>query len=273
MKKMNISLITVLTISSLAYAGGGFVEPIYEAEDAVMAEEVYVEEYVAPIEAYEAYVPPIKKVEEAYVPPVVKKTPPSAVKSIPIPVPVPLADIAVNGFYAGIGISAAKFKTNCKCSTGGTGTGGGSTLQSGSDKTAGIMGRIGYDMNQYIGVEARGIRTNWKSDGGKIKHVGVFVKPMYPVGEATNLYALAGVAKTTTQGKLQRVDSSSFAWGAGVEYDISHDSAKNGRYNRAFDGHGDQEQGLGVFADYERLIQKSGSPDLDTVNVGLTYDF
>jgi OOP family OmpA-OmpF porin len=282
MKKMNISLITILTISNLAYAGGGFVEPTYEAEDVVMAEEVYVEEYVAPIEKYEEYVAPAKEVREAYVPPVVK-APPVVVKSmpvpvptkraIPVPVPVPLTDIAVNGLYAGIGISAAKFKTNCKCSTGATGTGRGSTAQSGIDKTAGLMGRIGYDVNQYIGIEARGIRTNWKSDGGKIKHVGVFVKPMYPVGEATNLYALAGVAKTTTQGKLQRVDSSSFAWGAGVEYDISHDSAKNGRYNRAFDGHGDQEQGLGVFADYERLIQKSGSPDLDTVNVGLTYDF
>lgn len=271
MKKMNISLITILAISNLAYAGGGFVEPIYEAEDVVMAEEVYVEEYVAPIEKFEEYVAPVEEVIETYIPPVVKAPPVVAVKSVPIPpvpVPVPLTDIAVNGLYAGIGISAAKFKSNCKCATG-----TGPKVNSKTDKTAGLMGRIGYDVNQYIGVEARGIRTNWKSDGGKVKHVGVFVKPMIPVGEATNLYALAGVAKTTTQGKIQRVDSKSFAWGAGVEYDISSDSSKNGRYGRSFDGHGDQEKGLGVFADYERLIQKSGSPDLDTVNVGLTYDF
>jgi len=193
-------------------------------------------------------------------------TPPKPKK--PLPVPVPLADVAVNGLYVGVGISSAKFKTNCKCSTG-----TGPKVASGTDKTAGIMARIGYDFNQYVGVEARGIRTNWKSNGGKIKHAGVFVKPMYPVGEATNVYGLAGLAKTSTQGKLRRVDSSSFAWGAGVEYDISHDVAKNGRYGREFDGHGDQERGLGVFADYERLIQKSNSPDLDTVNVGLTYDF
>jgi opacity protein-like surface antigen len=267
MKKMNISLIAVLAMGSIAYAGGGFVEPIYETEDIVMAEEIYVEEYVAPIE--EVYVAPVEK----YVaPPVVEA--PVVVKAIPtpvvppLPVPVPLADIAVNGLYAGIGISAAKFKSNCKCATG-----TGSKISSKTDNTAGLMGRVGYDLNQYVGVEARGIRTNWKSDGGKIKHVGIFVKPMIPVGESTNLYALAGVAKTTTQGKMQRVNSKSFAWGAGVEYDISQDSAKNGRYSREFDGHGDQEQGLGVFVDYERLIQKSGSPDLDTVNVGLTYDF
>jgi len=271
MKKINISFITILGINSLLYAGGGFIEPTYETEDVSMAEEVYVEQYVAPIEeSIEAYVPPAPAVV-VEAPPIVKSVPvvippkPKPIKVVPKSIPV--ADVAVNGLYVGIGISSAKFKTNCKCSTTGQKIGGG------TDKTTGVMGRIGYDFNQYIGVEARGIRTNWKSNGGKIKHAGVFVKPMYPVGEATNVYGLAGLAKTSTQGKLRHVDSSSFAWGAGVEYDISHDVAKNGRYGREFDGHGDQERGLGVFADYERLIQKSNSPDLDTVNVGLTYDF
>jgi opacity protein-like surface antigen len=256
MKKLNITLLSIFATATI-YAGGTFVEPIYETEDIVFAEEAVIEEY--PEEIEEVYVEPV--VEEAIVEePVVKEV---AV----VPPPRPIKNIKTNGLYAGIGISSAKFKTNCQ--NRGTST----CSKSGRDKTVGLMGRIGYDVNQYIGVEARGIRTNWKSNGGKIKHVGVFVKPMLPVGEATNLYALAGVAKTTTQGRLQRVDSKSFAWGVGVEHDISEDRAKDGRYNRAFDGHGDQEKGLGVFADYERLIQKSGSPDLDTLNVGLTYDF
>jgi len=289
MKKLNITLLSIFATGTL-YAGGTFAEPIYEAEDIQFAEEAVVEEYpqeeyVAPTveEEYtapaieEEYVAPV--IEEKYVAPAEEYTQPViqeraikprvAVKSIPavVPPPLPVKNIKTNGFYAGIGISAAKFKTNCN--TKGTSV----CSKSGRDKTAGIMGRVGYDVNQYIGVEARGIRTNWKTNGGKVKHVGLFVKPMIPVGESTNLYALAGVAKTTTQGHLQRVDSKSFAWGAGVEYDISSDVAKDGRYNRKFDGHGDQEKGLGLFADYERLIQKSGSPDLDTVNVGLTYDF
>jgi opacity protein-like surface antigen len=251
MKKLNITLLSIFA-TSMVYAGGTFVEPIYETEDIVFAEEAVVEEY--PEEIEEAYVEPV--VEETVIeePVVIKSTPP----------PLPIKDIKANGLYAGIGISTARFKTNCQTSV---------CSKSGTDRTAGLMGRVGYDVNQYIGVEARGIRTNWKSNGGKVKHVGVFVKPMLPVGEQTNLYALAGVAKTTTQGRLQRVDSKSFAWGVGVEHDISKDVAKEGRYNRKFDGHGDQETGLGVFADYERLIQKSGSPDLDTLNVGLTYDF
>jgi len=263
MKKLNITLLSFLVSGGLLHAGGSFVEPIYETEDVTLSEKVVVEEYPQAIEEYspqvvEEYVPPVEA------PMVVKETPPPVSPPPPPPPPPVVKDIKTNGLYAGIGISSAKFKTNCKSR---------SCKGSGTDKTSGLMGRVGYDVNQYIGVEARGIRTNWKSDGGKIKHVGVFVKPMMPVGDSTNVYALAGVAKTTTQGSLQRVDSNSFAWGAGVEYDISPDRAKEGRYNRKFDGHGDQERGLGVFADYERLIQKSGSPDLDTVNVGLTYDF
>jgi len=294
MKKLNITLLSIFATSAI-YAGGTFTEPIYESEDIQFAEEAVVEEYpeeeyVAPAveEEYvasaveEEYVAPAVEEEylapaveeeyvapavEEYIKPVVKEA--VIVKSIPkvVPPPLPVKNIKTNGLYAGIGISTAKFKTNCK------NKGTSICSNAGRDKTAGIMGRVGYDVNQYIGVEARGIRTNWKTNGGKVKHVGLFVKPMFPVGESTNLYALAGVAKTTTQGHLQRVDTKSFAWGAGVEYDVSSDVAKDGRYNRKFDGHGDQEKGLGVFADYERLIQKSGSPDLDTVNVGLTYDF
>jgi len=268
MKKLNITLLSIFATGAI-YAGGTFAEPIYETEDVQFAEEAVVEEYPAVVE--EEYVAPT--IEEAYVEPVIEERvieEPVVVKSIPAvvpPPPLPIKNIKTNGLYAGIGISTARFKTNCQNK--GTST----CSKSSIDKTVGLMGKIGYDVNQYIGVEARGIRTNWKSDGGKVKHVGLFVKPMIPVGDSTNLYALAGIAKTTTQGRLQRVDSKSFAWGAGVEYDISPDVAKDGRYNRKFDGHGDQEKGLGVFADYERLIQKSGSPDLDTVNVGLTYDF
>ncbi|SFV71228.1 hypothetical protein MNB_SV-13-89 [hydrothermal vent metagenome] len=280
MKKLNITLLSIFATTTI-YAGGTFVEPTYETKDIEFAEEAVIDEPVAeeyteqpveeeyveqPIEEeyveqpVEEYVEPVKEHVEP-IKEVVTKNPAT------LPPPLPIKDIKTNGLYAGIGITTAKFVPNCQNK--GTGT----CVNSGRDRTIGLMARVGYDVNQYVGVEARGIRTNWKYDGGKIKHVGVFVKPMLPVGEATNLYALAGVAKTETQGYKQHVNSKSFAWGVGVEHDISEDRAKEGRYNREFDGHGDQEKGLGVFADYERLIQKSGSPDLDTVNVGLTYDF
>ncbi|HHD81978.1 MAG TPA: porin family protein, partial [Campylobacterales bacterium] len=164
--------------------------------------------------------------------------------------------------YVGLGVSAARFDPNCACPSKGD-----------VDKTAGVIGRVGYDFNQYVGLEARGIRTNWKSDGGKIKHLGLFAKPMYPVSEDFNVYGLAGSAKTTTQGSKRRVDAQTLAWGAGLEFDLTDNKPKKGKYSRDFDGYGDQEGGWGLFADYERLVQKSGSPDLDTINFGVTYDF
>jgi len=69
------------------------------------------------------------------------------------------------------------------------------------------------------------------------------------------------------------VNAKSFAWGFGAEVDLTSDEPKEGRYNREFDGQGDQESGLGLFIDYERLVAKSNAPDLDTINTGISYDF
>jgi len=245
MKQVRLSLIALLAMGSLAHAGGDIM-PVteFETEDVMLSEE----EYVEPV------------VEEEYVAPVVAEVKPEPVH---VPAPIPVKNIAANGFYAGLGIAGAQYKTNCssQCS------------KSGKDKTAGIMARVGYDFNKYVGLEARGIRTNWKADGGKVKHAGIFIKPMLPVGDTVNVYGLVGVAKTKTEGSLQNTNAETLALGAGVEVDLSEDRAKEGRYNRAFDGKGDQEKGVGVFLDYERMVVKSGAPDLDAVSAGVTYDF
>jgi len=176
---------------------------------------------------------------------------------------VPVEELNPLGLYVGLGLTLAKYDPKCGC-FGAKGS---------DDTTAGLLGRVGYDVNQYFGIEGRAIRTNWQSHGGKIKHAGLFAKPMYPVSKDMNLYALLGYAKTTTQGSKRRVDAETFAWGAGLEYDLSKDSPKSGKYKRDFDGYGDQEKGWGLFVDYERLVQKSGSPDLDAIGFGVTYDF
>jgi hypothetical protein len=241
MKNIKLSLVALMAMSTMVYAGGdlSIVTP-YETEDIELAEEAYVEPEIVP-----------------------EKEP---IVEAPIPVPVPVKDVNPSGFYAGLGISAANYNSNCTQTNTGCAPGT-------SDKTYGVMARAGYDFNQYVGIEARGIRTNWKSDGGKVKHFGVFVKPMMPVGDKTNVYGLVGVAKTTTQGTMQRTDAEALALGAGVEVDLSVDTPKEGRYGRPFDGKGNQEKGLGVFLDYERMVVKSGSPDLDAVSTGITYDF
>jgi OOP family OmpA-OmpF porin len=237
MKNLIVRSVIFLGMSAGLHAGG----------DMVSNEVFEVEEVVVPV--------------EPYVP--VQVTPPAPVPIPVTPPPVVLKEIVPLGLYVGLGLTAARFDPDCSCPS----------PKGSVDKTAGVVGRVGYDFNEYVGVEGRGIRTNWKSNGGKIKHAGLFVKPMYPVSTDVNVYGLAGYAKTTTQGSKRRVDVEALAWGAGVEYDLGSDRAKEGKYNRTFDGYGDQEGGWGLFADYERLVQKSGSPDLDTVNVGITYDF
>lgn len=248
MKNIKLSIMALMALSALGYGGGDFelVTP-YEEEDISYAEETPVEEYVAPSVTRE----------------IVKKTPVVVETAVVEEPKKELEDIYANGFYVGLGLVGTQYKTSCtsRCAN------------SGTDKTIGVIGRVGYDFNKYIGLEARGIRTSLKDDGGTVKHAGVFVKPMLPVGDMTNIYGLVGLAKTTTQGRLQRTDAETVALGVGVEVDLSKDSPKEGRYNREFDGHGDQEQGLGLFVDYEKMVVKSGAPTLDALSAGLTYDF
>jgi OOP family OmpA-OmpF porin len=242
MKNSKISFITLVALTTFGYAGGDFeVVTPYETEDIKNVEEMVVEEVVQPV----VKAPVI--VETAVV-----EEPKKANK-----------DIYANGFYAGLGIVATRYETSCssRCAN------------SGTDKTMGILGRVGYDFNKYIGLEARGIRTSLKDDGGTVKHAGIFIKPMLPVGDKSNIYGLIGLAKTTTQGSLQRTDAETLALGVGVEVDLSKDTPKDGRYNREFDGQGDQEKGIGLFVDYEKMVVKSGAPALDALSAGLTYDF
>ncbi|CAA6809786.1 MAG: Unknown protein [uncultured Sulfurovum sp.] len=239
MKRIQLSVLSLITCTNLLMAGGDFGGvTTYEVEDFHAAEVVEVTPVIEPA-------------------PVVEPTP------VVVMPPVVPAEADVSPLYVGIGIVAARY--DAKCPT----TPSGCTV----DKTGGVLVRAGYDFNKYMGIEARGLITTIKSNGGKIKHLGAFVKPMYPITEDLNIYALGGVAKTTTQGSMRRTDVTGLAFGAGVEYDLSEDKKKDARYDREFDGLADQEKGFGVFADYERLYYKENSPDLDAVSVGVTYDF
>jgi len=272
MKNVKLSLFTIIALGTMLHAGGDIeVVTPYEVEDEQLAQEAYVEpvqEYVEPVQEY------VEPVQEAYVEP----TPEPVVVAAPVEVapvvvaPAVVKNINPSGFYAGLGIAAAQYDPNCNCQTTTTGAGV-KSRKSSKDRSAGLMARVGYDFNKYIGIEARGIRTNWKANGGKVQHAGVFVKPMIPVSDATNVYGLAGYAKTKTQGGLRKTNATGLALGVGVEVDLSKDTPKEGKYGRPFDGKGNQEKGLGVFADYERMLIKSGAPKLDAVSAGVTYDF
>lgn len=150
------------------------------------------------------------------------------------------------------------------------------------DVTYGAMIRAGYELNQYIGIEARYIATFWEEGrlfGQELEHVGLYVKPMVPLDDNFNLYGLVGYGwtQTTTSGLVDpAIDDNGFAAGGGIEYDLSDkrdDYDRNVHYPEGFDGQADQEKGWGLFVDYQRLLINSDVPDLDVVSAGVTYDF
>jgi OOP family OmpA-OmpF porin len=240
MKNINFFTIILISITTLVYGGGEFsiITP-YETEDAELATDAEVPIVQEPITVTPKVIPP---------PPIVRK--------------IEEKDINPSGFYAGLGISNVKYNPTCNCKIG-----------SKTDNNVAMVGRVGYDFNRYIGIEARGMKTVAKDNESKISHAGLFIKPMIPLLGNSNLYALVGVAKTSATGKLQNSSAEGLSLGAGLEVDLSKDSAKEGKYSRDFDGEGDQEKGIGLFIDYERLIIKDNAPKIDTISAGVTYDF
>ena len=98
-----------------------------------------------------------------------------------------------------------------------------------------IMLQAGYDFNQYVGIEGRywfGLDTDTTLGRGDfasdvtVDAWGIYVKPMYPVSEAFNVYALLGYAGadiTVDQANYTLTSDSvdGFSWGIGAEYRFS----------------------------------------------------
>jgi len=185
---------------------------------------------------------------------------------------VPIETIDPSPWYLGAGLVWAKLsgcdlQPNCTY----------------EDVTYGAMVRGGYDYNQYVGVEARYINTfldKGPYGGTPLAHIGLYLKPQYPVAERVNAYALLGYGYTENLGNGARLDYFDKDWGfsagLGLEYDLSDregDREENANYDRVFDGYADQGRGWSLFLDYQRLLIKSDVPDMDAISLGLRYDF
>jgi opacity protein-like surface antigen len=278
MKNIELSIIALIAMGNMAYAGGD-IAPVtyYETYDNMEASVAYEEMAVEPTyETPEPIYEP-KPVVVEVVPTPKPKPRPVVVEPIPVPITSP-KHISPSGFYAGLGITGSRYESSCDCPTNSSsssnlGVQSSKKQRSEEENNVALLARVGYDFNQYIGLEFRGMKTIGSTSNADISHVGLFVKPMVPITDRLNAYGLVGAAKTKVSGSYQNVDTESLALGGGVEFDLSKDTPKEGRYSRTFDGQGDQERGIGLFVDYERLMIKKDSPDLDTLSAGVTYDF
>lgn len=182
-------------------------------------------------------------------------------------IPIPVEAINPLPIYVGLGLIAAGVSRDCPCSTD----------ERLKDTTYGGIIRAGWDINQYVGIEARALKASWEEDFSTTKHYGLFLKPQYHVASQTNVYGLVGYGKTDLTGCSypdHTLSKSGFSYGAGLEYDFGTDVSE-GQYSRGFDGQGDQEKGWGMWIDYQHLLYHEGvfNTNSNIATVGITYDF
>ena len=157
--------------------------------------------------------------------------------SEPKPVATPLEPV----FYVGSGLAVAGLSRDCPCNNN-------TRLK---DMTYGLALRAGTDIIDYLGIEARYLRTFIEKDFSEVTHYGIYLKPYYSLSASTTIYGLLGYGKTSVDYTGRRnsstLDKSGFAYGAGMEFMIQND--------------------LSVWVDAQHLLGSEGDFDTD-VNVG-----
>ncbi len=183
------------------------------------------------------------------------------------PAVVPVVPIVnVNPLYVGLGLLWSGASINCPCDN--------SSRK--KNTSYGVMGRIGYDFNQYIGIEARAFKASIDKNFAETTHYGVYLKPQYHITDKFNVYGLIGYGQTKIDfdcPTMDTYDESGVSLGLGFEYDMSADETVVA--SRAFDGQGDQEKGWGIWVDYQNLLHNEGPNKIkaNIVTAGVTYDF
>lgn len=153
--------------------------------------------------------------------------------------------------------------------------------QEGYDKTwSEVMLQAGYKFNAYVAVEGR----YWfgLSDTTQVPYIyqavgdidssvdawGLYVKPMYPVTEDLDIYALLGYASSDFSADEVVVDTfDGFSWGLGAAYSFTDNFSVFVDYTRLYDSSDSYESILvpGTIFDVDTTI--------DTWNFGVTYKF
>ncbi len=161
-------------------------------------------------------------------------------------------------FYLGLGVGQAKVNDDDT---------------SEEFKSTTLMLQAGYLYNKYVAIEGRytfgfntdydpGTTGNLSSDyDGDFSSWGIYVKPMYPIGDFT-LYGLLGYGGVMLDDLvLGDAYESGFQWGLGADYAMS--------------------ENYSVFVDYVSLYDDTGFDyraqnqdiDSDTWTLGVTYKF
>jgi len=140
-------------------------------------------------------------------------------------------------------------------------------LKSFDEDFSSVMLQAGYKFNPYIAIEGRywfGVDdvtlAGYADNVDAPDSFGLYAKPMYPVTDAFDIYALLGYAWTDTS--LNKIDG--FSWGVGASYSFADNVALFVDYTSLYNTDEDHTvAGTTVNKDY----------DIDTWNFGVTYQF
>lgn len=130
-----------------------------------------------------------------------------------------------------------------------------------------VLLEAGYKFNSYIAIEGRywlGINDvtlpSYTDAIDAPDSFGLYIKPMYPVTDAFDVYALLGYA--WTDANLNKVDG--FSWGAGISYEFTDNLSSFLDYVSLYD----DDRYLPI-----PLDDVNKAYDIHTVNVGIVYSF
>ena len=136
----------------------------------------------------------------------------------------------------------------------------------------------GYQVNKYVAIEGRywfGASNDGfdgiGNDNVSIDSWGIYVKPMYPVTDQFNVYALLGYGssdmtiKQPNSDLLASADGSEdgFSWGLGGSYDVNENVAVFVDFVRNYDD----------TVTYQEYNNVDVDKTVDTWNFGVTYKF
>ena len=143
-----------------------------------------------------------------------------------------------------------------------------------------IMIQAGYKFNSYVAIEGRywfGLDTgidfadDFLDVDQSVDSWGIYVKPMYPVTDAFDVYALLGYAgseyEVSNYGSTYTpdLDLDGFSWGLGVAYSFNENVSIFADYVSLYDDDNDWTE--------EGNIVHTISDKISTINVGVSYNF
>ena len=126
------------------------------------------------------------------------------------------------------------------------------------DNSFGGVIKAEYEINDYIGLEARAYKDGISNNFAETTHYGIYLKPKYPITSQSNIYGLIGYGHTKVECDIANATytRNGISFGAGAEYNFLNSP-------------------WGVWSDYMNIMNDSGeyNSNNNVVSIGGSYHF